>query len=229
VEELYYTPDDPFQVRNLARSAEHRKVLEGMRGRLREWMEETRDLGFLPEGEVARRIAETAGTPYEIARIGAGYSPEKVRSKAARWVGTGAAARDRQAELLEDEDPAVRFWAAVGLHALGAGAAEAGEALAKALGDASAPVRIEAAATLCGLGRAEKALPVLEKELLSRDLRAALRAARALELLGETARPALPAMRKVYAAAQRGQGDSWMFLRFALEPALKNLEKKLEK
>jgi hypothetical protein len=83
---------------------------------------------------------------------------------------------------------------------------------------------VEAAEALCHLDRTEGALPVLEKELQGRDLRAALRAARALELLGEKARPALPAMKKVLQDARGRPGDPYMFLRFSLDPAVKALE-----
>jgi len=53
----------------------------------------------------------------------------------------------------------------------------------------------------------------------------ALRAARALELLGEIARPVLPAMKKVLARVRNQTGYRPMFIRFALDPTVRKLEK----
>ena len=124
-----------------------------------------------------------------------------------------------------DGSVTVRDWAAVGLKALGKDAAPAVKDLTRSLSDTAPSVRIEAAGALGALDHLEKALPVLEAEIQSSNLDAALHAARSLELLGERARPALPTMKRAYEKASSRKGDPYMFLRFALEPALKNLEK----
>jgi len=77
---------------------------------------------------------------------------------------------------------------------------------------------------LCRLGRPAAGLAVLERDLLADDLRVVLRAARALELLGEIALPALATMENVLATVRKQPGDPAMFVRFALEPAVKALE-----
>ncbi|MBN1417308.1 MAG: sulfatase [Planctomycetes bacterium] len=220
IEELYDTAADPYQVRNLAGSPAHAAVLERMRAALRAWILWTRDLGFLPEADMAARSAGT--TPYAMGKDDKAYPIERITA-AADLVGRGSASRPEQVRLLGDPDPAVRYWAAVGLHALGSDAAPAAEALARALGDPAPVVRVEAAAALCGIGRAAEGLPILEKTLLGDDRRVALRAARALELLGPIARPALPAMRKAFEGVRGAPGDEAMFLRFALEPAIGRL------
>ena len=66
----------------------------------------------------------------------------------------------------------------------------------------------------------------MTKELAGADRRAAIRAARALQMLGPVARPALPAMKRALAAARKGKGDPAMFIRFALDPAVEKLEGK---
>ena len=84
-------------------------------------------------------------------------------------------------------------------------------------------MRVEAAATLVELGDSTEALRVLENELRSPRRDAALHAARALQLLGERARPVWPAMREVCEQARQDEkqvGDPAMFLRFSLESAL---------
>ena len=218
VEELYDTRSDPHQIHNLAASAEHRPILERLRARLRQWIRDSRDVGFLAEHDAAARAQ--GSTPYAIARDPARYPQDRILA-AADLVGRGPSALPTQFKLLGDSDPAVRCWAAVGLRALGGDAAPARAALTKALADPSPPVRIEAAAALAALGDAAKALPVLTRELKSRNPHASVRAARALQLLGETARPAIPAMKAALKSPARGQHA--MYIRFALNAALKKL------
>ncbi len=220
-EELYDTARDPQQLRNLVSDPAARSILERLRRRLRTWMAETRDVGFLPEAILAERAA--GSTPYEIATDTSVYPRERILA-AADLVGRGPEALPEQVQKLSDKDAAVRYWAAVGLNALGTLAAPAAEALVTALTDAHPIVRIEAAAALCSQGRVQDALPVLGNELKGGDLRVALRAARALELMGETARPVLPAMKLVYEKVGDQTGDPAMFMRFALEPAITKLE-----
>ena len=127
--------------------------------------------------------------------------------------------------LLGDADSAVRYWAAVGLRAQGPRAAPARDALAKALDDRSASVRIEAAGVLVSLGDTGRPLELLVAELKGADANAALHAARTLELLGERARPAVPAMREALESLKRSPrgGDPDLFIQFALQAALENL------
>jgi hypothetical protein len=73
------------------------------------------------------------------------------------------------------------------------------------------------------LGETIESLRVLETELRSPRFEVALHAARALELLGDRAQPAWPAMREALERARRDEktaGDPAMFLRFSLESAL---------
>jgi len=221
-EELYDTANDPHQIHNLADRPEHRQRLGAMRKLLRGWILKGRDLGFLPELDMIAR--GRGSTPYEMARSKGPYPLERILG-AAELVGAGPEAMGRQIGLLaKDTDPAVRYWAAVGLHALGRLADKATPALIAAMSDASAAVRIEAAWALAELGRPDRALPLLTKELAGADRRAAIRAARALQMLGPVARPALPAMKRALAAARKGKGDPAMFIRFALDPAVEKLE-----
>ncbi|MBL7133799.1 MAG: sulfatase-like hydrolase/transferase [Phycisphaerae bacterium] len=220
LEELYDTANDPHQVSNLAGSPQQKQRLEKMRKLLRAWILATKDLGFLPECDLAARSA--ASTAYEMARGGSAPPLERIIA-AAELVGAGPAAMDDQRKLLKDADSAVRYWAAVGLHALGKKARPAAGALTAALGDSSPPVRVEAAWALVDLAKADKALPLLAKELEGADKRGAVRAARALQMLGEKARPVLPVMQRALKASRGARGDTPMFIRFALTPAVKAL------
>ncbi len=52
VEELYDTERDPHETRNLADSVAYADVLDRMRGALKSWMADVRDLGAVPEAEM---------------------------------------------------------------------------------------------------------------------------------------------------------------------------------
>lgn len=221
-EELFDTDSDPHQIRNLAGSPAHRTILDRMRDRLRKWILETRDLGFLPEPEMRRRFG--GDPPEEAARRPGVYPLERILETAERAGRPGE--EEELAGRLRDPDPAVRYWAAVGLHAAGPAAVRArGEELRAALGDGSACVRIEAAWILAEHLEADRpaAIEVLVRELRAPDEDVALRAARALQLLGEKARPARPAMEEVLAGIGDRKDDPAMFLRFSLEAAIEGL------
>ena len=55
VEELYDTQSDPHEINNLAGSLEHEGVVERMRGELKRWMAESKDLGLIPEHVLAEK------------------------------------------------------------------------------------------------------------------------------------------------------------------------------
>jgi uncharacterized sulfatase len=54
-EELYDVASDPHEVRNLADSPEHRKTLEELRAVMDRWIDQTHDLGAVPERELIER------------------------------------------------------------------------------------------------------------------------------------------------------------------------------
>jgi len=219
-EELYDTANDPHQIRNLATSPKQAQRLAAMRKDLRDWQDRTRDLGFLPECDLAERMG--SAVPFDIARRDDVYPLAKIRA-AAELVGAGSDAMGEQVKLLTDADPAVRYWAALGLHALGKDAAGAADALTAAMKDKAPAVRIEAAWALADLGTGDKALEVLVKDLEGANSHARVRAARALQMLGEKARPVLPAMQRALKASQRAKGAT--YIRFALDPAVQVLAK----
>jgi len=224
IEELYDVEADPCQVRNLAGSEGHREALERMRAFLRERIVASRDLGFLPEPELRRRSEGT--TPYEMARRPGAYPVERILAAAELSGRPGEAGR--MTELLGDGDPAVRYWAALGLHSIGEAAGPAREALRKALADDAPAVRIEAASALAAQGDGDappgpEPLAVLGRDLRSDDPDLVLRSARALQLLGPRAAPALPAMEEAFAAVRGKESDPHLSIGFALKPAVEAL------
>jgi arylsulfatase A-like enzyme len=213
-EALYDTQEDPWQIKNVADGPPYRPVLERMRKALHDWQVECRDLGFIHEWQ-AWKMSEGGRPLCEAARDEKDYPLQRVLDTADR-VGrqgqTGEFVR-----RLSDADPTVRYWAAIGLRVAGRDAAAA-EALRKALQDPSLPVRIEAAGILAAQYEDREALQLLAGVIRGTDEHAVLHAARTLQLLGEKARPVLPAMREAM-----GQGSDYS--RWSLAAAVAKLSR----
>jgi len=193
VEALYDTQEDPWQLESLAANPKHRKTLKRMRNALRDWQRQSRDLGMIPEWEAAQMC--TGERPLcKSAKTDQDYPLDHVLDTAG-MVGKPGHVQELT-QRLSDADPTVRYWAAVGLRAIGREALTARAALRKALDDRCMPVRIEAAGILVAQWQADAALERLAAIIGGHDELATDHAARTLELLGEKAKAALPAMRK---------------------------------
>jgi N-sulfoglucosamine sulfohydrolase len=197
VEELYDTRDDPFEVRNLATSPDHRGVLERLRRAQHDWMEETVDLGLLPEADLRTRFGDEA--PYDAVRRDPALYPLRRLADAADLANRNDPAMvSRLVELLGDKDAAIRYWGAVGLGGLGADKAStdaASVALTGGLADPAPWVRVASADALCRLGRSEQALPTLVGAMKDRNEWVRLQAINVLDRLDEDARPALATLK----------------------------------
>ena len=149
-EELYDLQTDRWETRNLADATEHKAKLIELRGVLKKWLVDTRDLGFIPEGE---RLHESAGTSPKDHFASDGDYP------VAEVVDAALKATDRSvadaSDLLNSSVPAIRFWGAQGLTLRGKTAVEAQSArLQELLGDKVASVRTAAAEALGRFGDA---------------------------------------------------------------------------
>ena len=220
LEELYDTAADPHQLANLAADPHHQKTLQRLRTELRRWQLEIRDAGYVTEPQMWARIrpGESArdvvidDTRYPLARLLA----------AADAVGREDQLSEQRTQLC-DPDDAIRYWAAVGLHAQTHLSSEDRSALHSALRDHSPTVCIETAAALAAHGEPAAALPVLQAALVTPSNIVALHAARALQSMGSAAEPAFPDMHKALAKARREEaaGDDYaMFIGFTLSAAL---------
>ena len=218
-EELYDIQADPHEVHNLAGDPQHKAALERLREACTRWMRETGDLGLLPEYERHRR-AEGA-TPWEV-RLDAGKNPVARLQEAAGLANAMDPANvERLVGLLGAGDPAVRWWGAVGLVALGKKAAPAEAAIRKASRDEAPNVRVAAAEALANLGRTDQALPVLRKALAHETPFIRLRAMNVLHRMGEAARPVLAAMKH---ARMKGGGHVGGYLGRMVQYVPKTLE-----
>lgn len=147
-EELYDLQSDPDEVQNLAGVESHHERLERFRGALRSHVLETRDLGFLPEGERFRRRGNDSlydmghdARRYDLPRIleiADAASLELPQRKAPDWDA-----------LLTDPDSAIRYWSVLAIRIRGAAAiARSRDSLRERLRDESDSVAIAAASAL---------------------------------------------------------------------------------
>lgn len=189
LEELYDSEADPQNLKNLANSSAYRDVLNRMQTQLEQRLSDSRDLGFLPEA-LAWELTEGT-TPYDLARSPSDYQQSRL-IKAASQVGLGT--EETLLANLTHNDPGVRYWGAVGFSAGKKLSPTAIDALTQALEDKVPNVRIEAANALARQGNISQSIPVLAATLSLENLAAVQHAARTIELLGEKAIAALPAV-----------------------------------
>src|SRR5262249_43953050 len=150
-EELYDLRSDPDEIKNLANSARHQGILKRLRRVQQDWSLRIRDIGFLPEGEIHSRAANSS--PYEIGHNAQRYPIKRIMGMAEIASNLKPKALGQLREGLKDKDSAVRYWAALGILMRGSGAVAATtDELVQALTDPSNYVRIVAAEALGQFG-----------------------------------------------------------------------------
>ena len=189
-EELYDLESDPDEVVNLANSPEHQAIKNRLAKAQRELALKIRDIGFLPEGEIHSRGADSS--PYEYGQSAA-YDLEAIMEVAER---ASSLNPKHTASLIKDlshEDSAARYWAAMGLLIREkAGIAAGRDALRSALNDEAAPAKIIAAQALAQWGDDEDgklAIPVLLQHapIDQNDVYTSMLALNALDAMGRRA------------------------------------------
>jgi arylsulfatase A-like enzyme len=192
-EELYDLQADPDEVHNLAGSSEHRNILATLRKAHRDWEAKIRDVGFLPEGELHSR--SRGSSPYDMGRDENAYPFRRVCETAELASMLAPTAMPALKKALNDDDSAVRYWAALGILMRGGeGVRGAHEELARALDDPSPYVRIVAAEALgqsgdgIDLGRSVPVLAGLG-DGSKNDFFVAMAALNAIGSLGDKAAP----------------------------------------
>ena len=159
-EELYDLQNDPDEVHNLVNSPEHQDVLARMRKVHKDWVFRIRDLGFLPEAEMHTRDPNVS--PYEMGHDPTKYPLEKIFAAAQAASSLETDDLPKLLAAFNDDDSAVRYWAAMGLLMRETDGVSAGrDALNKALDDEAPYVRIAAAEALGRYGTDEEAAKAL--------------------------------------------------------------------
>ncbi len=192
-EELYDLTADPDEVHNLATSSDHQDILNKLRQAQRKLALKIRDLGFLPEGEMHARSAGT--TPYDMGHDPAKYPLERIMATAETASSLKPEDTAALVKAFEDQDSAVRYWAALGLLMRGKQGVAAGHgSLVSSLADPSPYVRVVSAEALARFGQPTDhtlALKVLadHADWSQNDVFTAMAALNSLERLGAEAEP----------------------------------------
>ncbi|MBA63960.1 MAG: sulfatase [Planctomycetaceae bacterium] len=197
VEELYDTQHDPHELHNLADNKEHQLTLMRLRQVHIQWVQNTKDLGLIAEPILIERQAEL-GNQYDILRKTEDTTLVKRISETALLASEGATAKRKLVAALQDNDSAVRYWAATGLGNIGKPAADIAAQLEVMLQEEpSSVVRTAAARALCMFDLCEFALPTLIHELNNGAQWERLHAAIVLDQID---RQALPVVREMHQA-----------------------------
>ena len=230
-EELYDLQADPKELNNLVNIEEYAGIKSSLKSHLQSWLIERRDLGLLTEAEYMRRAEK--GSPYTYAHASDAFAIRAILSAAER---VGSKDLDNILTGLEDPDSGVRYWAVMALRNYEQLTPELLDKLEERLLDESPSVQIISAETLCLSDRTKSALSILRQQVLSEDKRIALEAARAIQLIGQAARPLIPTMYEVL-EKNLGEPDGprkykdfnyAAFTSWALEWALKELGEEVE-
>lgn len=227
-EELYDLSADPDEVHNLADSPEHQAKLAELRGALRDWCLEIRDLGFLPEGEIHARSAGT--TPYEMARTDK-YPLERIMDAADLATRRNPEDLPALRKLLKDKDSAVRYWGAVGILNRGKSAVEEASAvLENSLHDSSPYVNVAAGYALGKFGGFEQQRQGIDRLLAWADwgqtgnVFASLTAVNALDKLDQKAAYAKDAIMALPAKGEAPHGRYSGYIRNVLKKLRQDLK-----
>jgi uncharacterized sulfatase len=195
VEELYDLKNDPHEINNLAGDPKYADRLARMRQVHLQWVRETKDLGLIPEPELVER-EKKHGNRYAILRQPGGDALNKRLGKIAALACEGKQALPELIAASDDEDAAIRYWAATGIGNIGEDTIGAESKMVAALEDESVSVRAAAARALCFMDKSDKALPILIRALRGEDTWGRLQAAIVLDGIGERARPAEEALKE---------------------------------
>jgi|MDTC01.2.fsa_nt_gb arylsulfatase A-like enzyme len=227
-EELYDCENDPHQQHNLSlveRTPDQAKAFEALRTRLMERQLQLRDLGALPESELWQWMRNEGKPIGDITQGVTNHWPDLHEAWAAANLVGKPNALSQMLNNLQSHAVAVRYWAVIGLRQAAMADSQTLTKVAEHLEDTAPSVRIETAAWLARHDDyQQRALSVLTKDLQHTDWWVALRACRAIELLGKRAASATEAMRAVHERTRPNtQSDANLFLAFSSSAFLKGL------
>jgi uncharacterized sulfatase len=204
-EQLYDTREDPDEIHNLVDSPEHAEVLDRLRAECDRWMQSTPDAQLVAE-PFLEEADRDLGNRRAVVTGSDGAARVRRLMDVARLVAGDEGDVDMLEDHLQDSDPAVRWWAAIGLGNAPALSRKAVADLRQTLTDPSTAVRVAAARALDLAGHTEQALPVLTEALMDDIGANRLWAITVLDEMDERARPAIEEIR----AATTGQANNYV-------------------
>jgi uncharacterized sulfatase len=204
LEELYDCETDPHEINNLVHDSGQHANLERLRAEHMRWMRATHDLAFVPEPIQRAWMARTGGDDWRDV-----WARHELRSQLHDVIALFEPPQDHRSvnpydalcTLLGDSEPAVRYWAIVGLYRPGPGvdARLNSRRFEPLLKDEEPAVRIAAAAAIARFGKVDSALPVLIAALDDPEPSVRHAATLVLDDLGPAASPALSKLRQIAA------------------------------
>jgi putative heme-binding domain-containing protein len=219
VEEFYDCIADPDNIVNLLAgelSPDQQAALERLRETYAKTRREIRDVGALPESVMHDQVREE-GAPIRDILVGkTSHAPDLDAAWAAADL-VGTKNRDLLVTALASPNAADRYWALVGMRVDFADDPSLHDLAEGHLTDMAADVRIEAASWLAESSKQyrDRALQSLIGDTALDDWWSALRACRAIELLGPKAESLLPRMKELYTQHRNQSGDQSFFLAFS--------------
>jgi hypothetical protein len=222
VEELYDIQRDPRELDNLARRQALAEIKDRLAIKLREWILETCDSGFMPEPEMHRRANEAGVTPYDVLQSREHYPLQRILDAAEQ-----ASRRDGE-PILANHDPVVAYWAIQQRIIRDDDSDEAVSFLKSQLARQNPTVRATAAEALARIGHEPSAIPVFRELLTSDEPNLLLYVARSMAVSVGDVRPLEDQIRKARSRmlAPPGSPRPWKdftysaFTAWALEWAL---------
>lgn len=187
-EELYDVEDDPDNAYNLAGEKAYEKILQRMRAANRQWLIDSKDLGFFPEAMLYR--LSKGSLPF--------YEQLKDKEKLKTIIETAEISSSRDPrhlpeilKRLKHPEAAVRYWAAIGCIVLKQHAGASKDQLNRLLKDPEIAVRVAAAQALYYQGEKKKSVESLTEVLKNENAFARLQALNVLQTFGKDAAEAL--------------------------------------
>jgi len=196
VEELYDLKADPHELNNLAEGDKCAGIIKELSARLNWWIEETRDLGQLPEPIIADYLKKCE-TPHAILEDSANREVARRINEVWDLAQMGRPATDGLARAMKDNRPQVRYAAAFWLGNVADNRESVKEVLVSGLRDKADYVRVASARALGLIDDTvdSEALAVLVRELQGSDNEVVRHyAACALEDIGPKAKSVFPAI-----------------------------------